>query len=86
MAQDKSATDTNAAYAPFTEVLNITTSDVTVYDPPLRGLIVNVAGDVVIETEKGDAEATIAAVQGQVIPALITKVKAASTATVVGGR
>ena len=86
MAQDKLATDTNAAYAPFADVLDVTASDATTYDPPLRGLIVNVAGNVVIETVKGDAEATIAAVQGQVIPALITKVKAATTATVVGGR
>lgn len=77
---------TKDAHAPFSELKTITPLDATTYDPPLRGLIVSVAGDVVIETEKGLGSVTIAAIQGQIIPALITVVNTATTATVIGGR
>lgn len=85
MAKTQQAENTLDASAPFEELLSITPSDETTYSPPLRGVIVQADGDVIIETLKGDAAVTIAALKGQLIPALITKVKAGS-ASVVGGR
>ena len=85
MAKTQQAENTLDASAPFEELITITPSDETVYNPPLRGVIVQEDGDVILETIKGDAEVTIAALKGQLIPALITKVKATS-ASVVGGR
>lgn len=85
MAKTQSAENTLDAAAPFEELITITASDETVYNPPLRGVIVTADGDVIVETLKGDAEVTIPALKGQLIPALITKVKDGSVA-VIGGR
>jgi len=85
MTKSQHAENSLDAAAPFEEVLAITASDITIYSPPLRGLIVMEDGDVVIETVKGDSAVTIAALKGQIIPAMITKVKAGSV-DVVGGR
>jgi len=90
-AQTKSATRTRDSYAPFEELLQITPAN-TVYDPPLRGCIVEVAGDISLNMVKGDASANssdvvITVLAGQLIPALIEQVLAAgTTATVVCGR
>jgi len=90
-AQTFEAKRTRDAYAPFEEILQITPSDVTVFTPPLRGCIVEIAGDLVINTIKGDAaigvaDVTITVLVGQVVPAIIDQVMAATTATVVCGR
>lgn len=85
-AQTKDATNTRDAYAPFEELIQVTASDATEYDPPLRGCIVETAGDLVLTTVKGDSDVTITVVAAQTIPAMITHVKAATTAVVVCGR
>lgn len=86
-AQDKQATNTRDAYAPFEELIQVTPSDATTYDPPLRGCIIETAGDIALETSKGDSSVTITVLAGQIIPALITKVLATgTTATAVCGR
>lgn len=85
-AQTKNAQNTLDAYAPFEEILQITASDSTTYDPPLRGCIVEGAGDLALQTTKGSGTVTITVIAGQMIPAMITKVMAATTATVVCGR
>lgn len=85
-AQTKSAKNTLDAYAPFEELLQITASDVTTYDPPLRGCIIETAGDVVLTGVKNSTAVTITAVAGQLIPAMVTKVGASTTATLVCGR
>ena len=86
-AQTKPAEDSNAAYAPFTELIQVTASDVTTYSPALRGCIIETAGDIAVNTEKGDSSVTITVLAGQLIPALITQVLATgTTATMVCGR
>ncbi len=90
-AQSGIHTNTRDAAAPFEEILQITASDVTTYDPPLRGCIVEVAGDLVLNLIKGDAaigvaDVTITVLAGQVVPAIIDQVMAATTATVSCGR
>ena len=86
MAVDYEYNKTRDSYAPFSRLLTVTPSDTTEYDPPLRGVIVAAAGDLVVETEKGDAAVTITVFARQLIPAIITKLKAATDATVIGGR
>lgn len=85
-AQTKKAERTLDAYAPFEELLQITPSNSTTYSPPLRGCIVEVAGDLAIETTKAASEVVITVIVGQMIPAMISKVKTSTTATVVCGR
>ena len=85
-AQTKEATRTRDAYAPFEDLIQITPSDVTVFSPPLRGCIVEVAGDLDINPIKSASNVLITVVVGQLIPVIITKVRAATTATVVCGR
>jgi hypothetical protein len=86
-AVTKDATNTRDAYAPFEELIQITPSNSTVYNPPLRGCIVEVAGDLAIETSKGDSSVIITVVAAQLVPAMITKVLATgTTATVICGR
>lgn len=85
-AQTSSATNTRDAYAPFEEILQITPSDVTTYDPPLRGCIVEVAGDLELSTVKSGSDVTITVIVGQLVPAMIDQVKSGTTATVVCGR
>lgn len=86
MAVTEQYAKTKDASAPFRELLAITPLDATTYDPPLRGLIVSVAGNVIVETERGAGSVTIAAIQGQVIDAMITVVNTATTSVVIGGR
>jgi len=85
-AQTKEATRTRDAYAPFEDLIQITPSDVTTFSPPLRGCIVEVAGDLDINPIKSASNVVITVVVGQLIPVIITKVRAATTATVVCGR
>lgn len=85
-AQTKDATNTLDAYAPFEELIQITASDVTVYDPPLRGCIIETDGDVVLSTIKGDSNVTISVLKGQIVPALIDQVRAATTSALTCGR
>ena len=85
-AQTNEAQRTLDAYAPFEDLIQITPSDVTVFSPPLRGCIVEVAGDLDINPIKSASNVVITVVVGQLIPVIITKVRAATTATVVCGR
>lgn len=86
-AQTKAARKTLDAYAPFEDLIQITPSDATVYDPPLRGCIVEVAGDLAINPIKSSSNVTITVVAGQMIPVLMTQVlSTGTTATVVCGR
>jgi len=86
-AQGKDAKRTLDAYAPFEDLIQITASDVTVYDPPLRGCIVEVAGDLAINPIKSVANVTITVIVGQLIPVIMTQILATgTTATVVCGR
>lgn len=79
--------DKDVANAPFQEVFAITPSDSTTYSPPLRGVIITVAGDIAIKTAANTTAVTIAVIKGQLIPALITHVMATNTtASSVGGR
>lgn len=87
-AQTRQAERTLDAYAPFEELLQVTPSDATTYDPPLRGCLVESIGggtDLVITTTKG-ASVTITVAAAQLVPAMITKVGASTTATVICGR
>lgn len=59
----------------------ITKSDSTTYDPPLRGLLVMGAGDVVATDLEGNDVTYPSCPVGFFIHALLTKVKAATTAT-----
>ena len=86
-SQTRLAEDTNAAYAPFTELIQVTPSDVTVYAPALRGCIIETSGAIAVNTEKGDSSVVITVAAGQLIPAMITQVLATgTTATMVCGR
>lgn len=87
-AQTKQATGTLDAAAPYEELLQVTPSDSTTYDPPLRGCIVeSVSGgtDLVITPTKGSS-VTITVAATQLIPVMILKVGASTTATVICGR
>ena len=87
-AQTSQAQRTLDANAPYEEFLQVTPSDVTTYDPPLRGCIVEAIGagtNFIITTTKG-ASVTITVIAGQEIKAMITKVHAATNATVICGR
>ncbi len=87
-AQTSQAQRTLDANAPYEEFLQVTPSDVTTYDPPLRGCIVeSVSGgtNLIITTTKG-ASVTITVIAGQEIKAMITKVGASTNATVICGR
>ena len=85
-AQTKDATNTRDSYAPFEDLFQVTPSDATVYDPPLRGCIIEAAGDVVFKPIKSASNVTISVLKGQLIPVITTQVRAATTATLVCGR
>lgn len=86
-AQTKDAIDTLAAYAPFEDLIQITPSDVTTYDPPLRGCIVEVAGDLALNPIKSASNVTLSVLKGQLVPAIVTQVlSTGTTATVSCGR
>jgi len=85
-AQTKEAQRTLDAYAPFEEALSITASDSTTYTPPLRGCIVTAGGNLVLTPIKNATTVTIAVTAGQIIPIMISKVNASTTASVVCGR
>lgn len=86
-AQTKDATNTRDSYAPFEDLIQITPSDATVYDPPLRGCIIEAAGDIAINPIKSVANVTISVLKGQLIPVIMTQILATgTTATVVCGR
>ena len=85
--QTKDATNTRDAYAPFEDLFQVTPSDATVYDPPLRGCIIEVAGDIAINPVKSASNVTISVLKGQLIPVLMTQVlSTGTTATMVCGR
>jgi len=86
-AQSGNATNTRDAYAPFEDLIQITPSDVTVYDPPLRGCIIEAPGDIAINPIKSAVNVTISVLKGQLVPVIMTQVLATgTTATVVCGR
>lgn len=87
-AVTKEATNTRDAYAPFEEILQITPSNSTEYSPPLRGCIVEADGDLALVASKNTSGATVTITvkASQLVPVLITKVMASTTATVVCGR
>ena len=85
--QTKQATNTRDSYAPFEDLFQVTPSDATVYDPPLRGCIIEVAGDIAINPIKSASNVTISVLKGQLIPVLMTQVlSTGTTATMVCGR
>ena len=88
-AQTADARNTLDSYAPFEELLAITPG-ATTYDPPLRGCIVDsISGGsaLVVDTTKSDTYVSFSGVvAAQLIPALITRVYASTTATVICGR
>lgn len=87
-AQTSQARRTLDADAPYEELLQVTPSDSTTYDPPLRGCIVEAVGggtDLVLTTTKG-LSVTLTVAATQEIKAMITKVGASTTATVMCGR
>ena len=85
--QTKSATNTRDSYAPFEDLFQITPSDATVYDPPLRGCIIEAAGDIAITPIKSAASVIISVLKGQLIPVMTDQVLATgTTATMVCGR
>lgn len=87
--QTSSATNTRDAYAPFEELIQVTPSDATTYDPPLRGCIVESIGggtNLVLTPVKNSSSVTVTVIAGQLIPAMISKVGASTTATVICGR
>ena len=81
-AQTSQAQRTLDAYAPFEELIQVTASDVLIYDPPLRGCMIEVAGDIVLATIKGDSNVTLTVVVGQLVPAMITQVRATGTTAI----
>ena len=86
-AQTKDATNTRDSYAPFEDLFQVTPSDATVYDPPLRGCIIEAAGDIAITPIKSAASVIISVLKGQLVPVMIDQVLATgTTATVVCGR
>jgi hypothetical protein len=88
-AQTKSARNTLDAYAPFEELIQVTPSDSTTYDPPLRGCFVeSIAGgsDLVLTPSKNSSSVTLTVIAGQLVPVIIDKVGASTTATVLCGR
>lgn len=80
------------AYSPFRDLFDVTPSNSTVYDPPLRGCIVEVAGDVSLNMEKGDgatgvSDVIVTVVAGQLIPVIADQILFTSTtATLVCGQ
>ena len=85
-AKTRDAVNTLDAAAPFEDLFQITPSDATVYTPPLRGCIIEAAGDVVFKPIKSASNVTISVLKGQLIPVITTQVRAATTATLVCGR
>lgn len=68
---------------PAESIADITPSDDTEFDPPSRALWVGGAGNVSVTTVNGH-EAVIQGVQaGTLLPIRVTKVKAATTATLI---
>lgn len=87
MSVTDAATNKRDAYSPFQEIVTVTPSDSVPFSPPLRGVICTVAGNVAIKTEKNQTAVTVAMLQGQLLPAMITHVMSTNTTgTVVGGR
>lgn len=85
-AQTKDAQNTLDAYAPFEDFIQITPSDVTEYDPPLRGCIIEVAGDIAINPIKSSSM-VLSVLKGQLVPVIMTQVLlTGTTATVACGR
>ena len=85
--QTKPAQRTLDAYAPFEDFIQITPSDSTEYDPPLRGCIIEVAGDLAMNPIKSAANITLTVLKGQLVPVIMNQVLATgTTATVSCGR
>ncbi|MDO9381843.1 MAG: hypothetical protein Q7T86_03175 [Hyphomicrobiaceae bacterium] len=75
---------TNAA--PYGKVTAITTSDSTVYNPPLDGFVVGGAGNVAITDLAGNVVTFTAVIIGQIYPIAATKIMSTSTtATLIRG-
>lgn len=86
-AQTKQATNTLDAYAPFEEPLQITPSDSTTYNPPLRGCVIETDGDIAFKGTKGASSVILTVKATQLIPFMIEKVLATgTTSTMVCGR
>lgn len=64
----------------------ITVSDVTVYSPPLEAIYVGGAGNVTVITSGGDTVTFTAPPVGSKIEGSFSKVKAATTATLLIGQ
>lgn len=83
----RDAVNTLDAAAPFEDLIQITPSDATVYDPPLRGCIAETAGDIAFNPIKSTSNVTVTVLKGQLVPVLTTQILATgTTATVVCGR
>ena len=79
-------TDTNAAYAPFSDVVAITPHASNTIDPPLRGIIATSDGNLQVKAVNSAAAVTFPVKAGQIVPIICDIVGTDTTAGVVGGR
>ena len=83
----RDAVNTLDATAPFEDLIQITASDITVYDPPLRGCIAETAGDIAFTPIKSAASVIVTVLKGQLVPVITDQILATgTTATLVCGR
>ena len=68
----------NSIFIP-TEYSSITTSDTTVYDPPMRGIWVGVGGNVAVKTARGTTAVIPNVPGGTILPGYFTQVRSTNT-------
>lgn len=74
--------------SPWTDTVNVTKSDSTTYDPPLRGLYVGGGGDVAVVTLVGTTSIFKNVPSGTLLPVFCTRVNSTNTTAtdILGGR